>query len=68
MLERGGRRGEGKAETKEKKKKLSTFLLATNDMLENKSDLNKLSFIQLGNNRFPNHAPRFASRTELFYQ
>jgi hypothetical protein len=61
--------GEGEeARQKRRKKKLSTFLPATNDMLENKSHLNKPCFTELGNKRFPNYTTRFASYTSPFYQ
>jgi len=63
----GGRGGGGEKKNKGGEGggggKLSTFLLATNDILENKPHLNKLCFTELGNKRCPNYAPRFASGT-----
>ena len=66
-----GRWGEGRGGQNRKgvgRKKLSTFLLASNDMLENKSHLNKLCFTELGNKRCPNCDPRFASGTSTSNQ
>jgi hypothetical protein len=62
----GGARGWG-GRNEGGKKKLSTFLPATNDMLENKSHLNKLCFTELGNKRFLNYNPRFAGYAPPFY-